>query len=67
MLQNVYFLAKIGADKAENEPHVAKTFNNVLISIKIANPGVEERCGAAEADHPEVLGGKHARRAWADS
>ena len=52
MLQNAYFLAKIGADTAENEQHVAeilpKTGN--YLHRRARPPGQARRGGAAETD-----------------
>ena len=46
MLQNAYFLAKIGADTAENEQHFAEIFRR---SPAFRAPGAGQRRDAARA------------------
>ena len=50
MLQNAYFLAKIGADTAENEQHFAeipeilpKTAASVVLLVQVPGPGAGRR------------------------
>ena len=52
MLQNAYFLAKIGADTAENERDFAEMCQN----FATAAPGglLERRAAAAEVGHADV-------------
>ena len=57
MLQNAYFLAKIGADTAENEQHFAE----ILPVDRGVVGGLEERAVRAQAlvgggGRPEALG-----------
>ena len=61
MLQDAYFLAKIGADTAENEQHFAEI---LPIGHRVADPFVGAGCprwtcgpalgGLSERDHREV-------------
>ena len=51
MLQNAYFLAKIGADTAENEQHFAE---NLPIGRRVAEP---DRRGSDPPEAPSYRGG----------
>ena len=41
MLQNAYFLAKIDADTAENEQHVAEICQKLATTLRVRGPDVE--------------------------
>ena len=59
MLQNAYFLAKIGADTAENEQHSAEILLKTGGGVEAASPVVQ--AGA----HPELLAAPRRRlRFW---
>ena len=42
MLQNAYFLAKIGADTAENEQHLAEICQKLATTLRVRHPAVDE-------------------------
>ena len=49
MLQNAYFLAKIGADTAENEQHFAEILpTDALWRLRLGGPDEGARRGAAQ-------------------
>ena len=52
MLQNAYFLAKIGADTAENEQHVAEICQKLASTLRVHGPAL-----------PAVREGRRRRRA----
>ena len=51
MLQNAYFLAKIGADTAENEQHFAE---NLPIGRRVAERQAFDRSGDGEMSIMEI-------------
>ena len=53
MLKNAHFLAKIGADTAENEQHFAK-----ILPIGRRGPSDLRRTARAQAALPALLGGR---------
>ena len=55
MLQNAYFLAKIGADTAENEQHFAEI---LLIGRRVADRGVATHAAQAAAVEVGGAGGR---------
>ena len=57
MLQNAYFLAKIGADTAENEQHFAeilpKFCQKLATTLRVRGPKPRGAPGAAGPEGPE--------------
>ena len=50
MLQNAYFFAKIGADKAENEQHFAEILPTDALPNEHRRPAVRRRSSAQAPD-----------------
>jgi hypothetical protein len=61
MLQNAYFLAKIGADTAENEQHFAKICQKLATTLRVHPVGagsgsaLREQGGGADPAIKDVL------------
>ena len=63
MLQNAYFLAKIGADTAENEQHFAEICQKLATTLRVPttppasfSSGWSRKCCAASAVGAAVVG-----------
>ena len=61
MLQNAYFLAKIGADTAENEQHLAEICQKLATTLRVAR-----RTGARGGCAARLVGAGDARRRGAE-
>ena len=56
MLQNAYFLAKIGADTAENEQHFAEIAARAVASARPSPPASPGAAAPAGASRRQALG-----------